>query len=275
MLSAALVPPRPVLDGGRRALHMKPRDGKVLACRSAFMHDGQAARRRMLVSQYAQRRAETFGAPMDLINVQAGIDTSSHAPLQIALPAVAAVGDRADRDAELAELLHAAAAGDTGAFEAFYNRTVGFAHSLARRMVRPADLDDVLADAFFQAWREAARFDAQRGSAVTWLLTLVRSRALDRLRQQRSAAAEDIEAVAERPSDLPGPDELLAMARAGSQLHAALASLSTNQRWVLGLAYFRELSHQQIADCTGLPLGSVKSLIQRSQIKLRGQLEPR
>jgi RNA polymerase sigma-70 factor (ECF subfamily) len=181
--------------------------------------------------------------------------------------------DRDARDAGLAELLRSAGRGNAGAFEAFYDRTVGYASAFARRMVRPDDLDDVLSDAFFQAWREAARFDAARGSAVTWLLTLVRSRALDLLRQRRQAACEAPDAeLAGRASDLPGPDDVLALARDGSRLHAALAALSTNERWVLGLAYFRELTHQQIADCTGLPLGSVKSLILRGQTRLRGQL---
>lgn len=181
--------------------------------------------------------------------------------------------DRDARDAELAELLRSAGRGNAGAFEAFYDRTVGYASAFARRLVKPDDLDDVLSDAFFQAWREAARFDSARGSAVTWLLTLVRSRALDLLRQRRQAACEEPDAeLAERASELPGPDDVLALARDGSRLHAALATLSTNERWVLGLAYFRELTHQQIADCTGLPLGSVKSLILRGQARLRGQL---
>lgn len=188
-------------------------------------------------------------------------------------PARDARADRDKRDAELAELLRAAGRGNAGAFEAFYDRTVGYANAFARRLVKPDDLDDVLSDAFFQAWREAARFDATRGSAVTWLLTLVRTRALDLLRQRRHTASEAPEAeLAEHASDLPGPDDVLALARDSSRLHAALAALSTNERWVLGLAYFRELTHQQIADCTGLPLGSVKSLILRSQVRLRGLL---
>ena len=181
--------------------------------------------------------------------------------------------ERSQRDAEHAALLHAASLGNAGAFETFYDRTVGYANAFARRMVRPDDLDDVLADAYFQAWREAARFDATRGSAVTWLLTLVRSRALDLLRQRRAVLqAETPEDAPDGPSTLPAPDEVLSMARAGSRLHAALSTLSANERWVLGLAYFRELTHPQIAACTGLPLGSVKSLILRSQVKLRAQL---
>lgn len=181
---------------------------------------------------------------------------------------------RAQRDAQLAHQLAAAAAGQTTAFEQFYDATLGYARALARRMVRPADLDDLLADAYFQAWREAARFDAARGSAVTWLLTLVRSRALDLLRRQRASheVEADAEALPEVASEAPGPDDLLVGAQAGTRLHAALAHLSPNERWVLGLAYYAELTHRDICAQTGLPLGTVKSLILRAQNKLRDRL---
>jgi RNA polymerase sigma-70 factor (ECF subfamily) len=251
------------------------------------LRDG-AGRKDLLVCAEPER-ARTLGAVLprpswrarlvlewqfDLMSTRPGAEASgaSASAPKPALTGLAQV-DRQRRDAELAELVHAASLGSASAFEAFYDRTAGYAHALARRMLRPDDLDDVLADAYFQAWREAVRFDAARGSAVTWLLTLVRSRALDLLRQRRAAVqAETPLDAADSPSNLPGPDEVLAMARAGSRLHAALSTLSVNERWVLGLAYFRELTHGQIANCTGLPLGSVKSLILRSQVKLREQL---
>jgi RNA polymerase sigma-70 factor, ECF subfamily len=185
----------------------------------------------------------------------------------------AALAARAERNDALATLLHDAAAGSSRAFEAFYDATIGYAHALARRMLRPADVQDVVADAYFQAWREVARFDPARGAAVTWLLTLLRSRALDLLRHQRaSPEVESLEDPPEIAAPLPGPDELLAGMQAGTQLHAALAGLSSNERWVLGLAYYRELSHREICAETGLPLGTVKSLILRAQAKLREQL---
>ena len=184
-----------------------------------------------------------------------------------------AAAARAERDSKLAGLLAEAATGNTRAFAAFYDATVGYAQALARRMVRPADLDDLLSEAFFQAWREVARFDVARGSAVTWLLTMVRSRALDMLRRQRaSPEVESPEDLPETSGGLPGPDELLAGTETQSRLHAALAELSRNERWVLGLAYYRELSHREICEQTGLALGTVKSLILRAQAKLREQL---
>ena len=177
------------------------------------------------------------------------------------------------RDTALAAHLSAAAAGSVKAFEAFYDTMVGHAQALARRMVRPPDVADVLSDAFFQAWRDASHFDPTRGSAATWLLTIVHSRALDLLRRQRATREVDhTEEPADIAANTPGPEELLAEAQIGSRLHAALAGLSANERWVLGLAYYRDLSHSEICEATGLPLGTVKSAIRRAQAKLREQL---
>lgn len=72
----------------------------------------------------------------------------------------------------------------------------------------------------------------------------------------------------------PSPEHLLDSLQQHTRLHAALAALSPNERWVLGLAFFRDCTHAEIAALTGLPLGTVKSLINRSQHKLRGRLQP-
>lgn len=183
---------------------------------------------------------------------------------------------REHRDRELAALLARCAAGDAEAFDAFYDATLGYAHALARRIVADADLDDVLADAYVQAWQQRSRFDAARGSAVSWLLAIVRTRALDQrrseqLRAHAPLADGDGDAVAD---DAAGPDALLDFAERGSRLHAALATLSAQERWLLALAYFRDWTHAEIARSTGLPLGTVKSAILRAQHKLRDLLAP-
>lgn len=181
---------------------------------------------------------------------------------------------RAARDRQWAAWLAAAAAGDVRAFEAFHDASHGYARALARRIVAAADLDDVLAEAYLQSWQQCARFDPARGSAVAWLLTIVRSRALDQWRRSDGAPLPPPDA-GDAPADpLPGPDALLEQAERGSRLHAALAALSARERWLLGLAFFRELSHAQIAQCTGLPLGTVKSVILRAQARLRERLAP-
>ena len=180
---------------------------------------------------------------------------------------------RAQRDAELAGLVAATATGDCSACVAFYARTIGYAQAVARRRLDGADVEDLLADAYFEAWRNAARFDPVRGSAVTWLLTIVRSRALDLVR--RKSARPDGVSTDERPDaadEAADPIEALWQRREGSRLHVALTALSGNERWTLGLAYFRDCSHSEIARITGMPLGTVKSLILRAQSKLRQSL---
>lgn len=196
--------------------------------------------------------------------------------------------DRIDRDAHLAALLAAAAGGDAAAFEVFYEATFAYARTVARRLLRDsAEIEDLLADCYFEAWRSAGRFDRSRGSPVTWLLTLVRSRGVDALRAAHArpsrAAGGDVNAPAAAGSpeeasatpeaaDKADPVELLWRRESGALLHVALAALTAPERWVLGLAYLRELSHAEIARCTGMPLGTVKSHALRAQNKLRALL---
>jgi RNA polymerase sigma-70 factor (ECF subfamily) len=201
-----------------------------------------------------------------------------------AVAGTAATQPHAARDARLATLLGAAARGDSTAFEAFYDATYAYAHVLARRLLGGGDTDDLLADVFFEAWRKAAAFDAARGSAVTWLLTLVRSRALDLLRHRvvhpsvggRGTDADREDEPGRREACAPDtdPGDALWRREAGSRLHALVAALSPAERWALGLAYWQELSHAEIAHVTGWPLGTVKSHLLRAQRKLRQALSP-
>lgn len=187
-------------------------------------------------------------------------------PLPLA-PDSAAAAARAARDTLLAARLTAAAAGDADAFAAFYDATVGHARALARRIVHGADVDDTLAEAYLDAWRHAAAFDPARGSAVSWLLGIVHHRALDIWRRQHPSGG--LAAAAEPAATADEPAERLWQCQSSQRLGRALAGLSASERWVLGLAYFRDLPHGAIARCTGLPLGTVKSLIHRAQGKLR------
>ena len=206
------------------------------------------------------------------------LESSSSRPLPAAKPASAGTlpDARSERDAELATLLRSAAGGNAEAFERVYDITIGYTQALLRRMLAQADLEDVLADVYFQAWRDAASFDESRGSPVTWLLTIARSRALDLLRHHRAspevAAGNEQAAIEAAVLDAPGPVDLLTSLQAHTRLHRALAQLSPQERWVLGLAYYREMSHREVSEATGIPLGSVKSLILRAQAKLRGLL---
>ncbi|MBI5276000.1 MAG: sigma-70 family RNA polymerase sigma factor [Burkholderiales bacterium] len=192
-------------------------------------------------------------------------------------PANDPAGALRERDERLAGLLRAAAGGDGRAFEAFYTATARHAIAVVRRIAGDALAEDVLADCYFQAWRNAAQFDAARGSAITWLLTMARSRALDRIRQETLrhgglTGAPDFDASVVEQGQAPGPEELLESVESRTRLHAALRELSANERWVLGLAYFRDFTQSEIATITCMPLGTVKSLMTRAQHKLRETL---
>jgi RNA polymerase sigma-70 factor, ECF subfamily len=178
------------------------------------------------------------------------------------------------RNRELAALLGSAATGHAQAFERFYERSIHFASAVARRIVGLNHLEDVLAETYLQAWRDAHRFDAERGNAIGWIVTIARSRALDRLRQENvrhagMTGAPDAASLDLEDEETPGPDTLLERAQTAHSLYAALRELSSNERWCIALAYYRDFSHSEVATITGLPLGTVKSLIKRAQQKLR------
>jgi RNA polymerase sigma-70 factor (ECF subfamily) len=164
---------------------------------------------------------------------------------------------------------------DEAALGELYDATHGAVHGLALRITRDAGhAQEVTEDAYRQVWRQALRYDERRGNAMAWLLTIARSRALDALRRDDPAEAhpapevllEGVAAVAADPQDL-----LLATER-NRAVHAALATLDVLPRQLLALAFFRGLTHEEIAATTRLPLGTVKSHIKRSLAVLRALL---
>jgi RNA polymerase sigma-70 factor (ECF subfamily) len=162
-----------------------------------------------------------------------------------------------------------------------YEATAGRVHGLVLRIVRIGALaEEVVEDVFWQVWREAPRFDTQRGRVLAWLLAIARSRAIDALRRtERTRASEvavdddeTLDALADAPERSDDPLDLLAAAQHHARLHALLASLDPLPRQLLTLAFFRGCTHDEIAAQTGLPLGTVKSHIRRTLTTLRDQL---
>ena len=141
-----------------------------------------------------------------------------------------------------------------------------------------ADAEEAVADAFAQAWEQAERYDPQRGSVMAWLLLMTRSRALDRRRRRetgfvRLGGEEGEKALEREESPSRGAEDLLDLLQHGGALHAALATLAPAPRQLIKLAFLEDLSHQQIADHTGMPIGTVKSHIRRGLERLRQALE--
>jgi RNA polymerase sigma factor (sigma-70 family) len=187
-------------------------------------------------------------------------------------PARAASLPTAPDEPQLAAWIARIAERDERALGALYDATLSRVYGLVRRIVRRADLaDEVVEDAYFQVWRQALRFDPARGSAQAWLLGMARSRAIDRLRREARFAADSLDA--DQAPQIEGEDapadDLLAAARGHAELHRALMQLQAQPRQLVALAFFRGLSHEEIASQTALPLGTVKSQIRRALIALR------
>ncbi|MBI4540181.1 MAG: sigma-70 family RNA polymerase sigma factor [Gemmatimonadetes bacterium] len=178
-------------------------------------------------------------------------------------------------------LVNRMAAGEDRALGELYDRHGATAYSVACGILRdPADAEEIVADAFVQLWNTAAGFDPARGSALAWLITITRSRALDRLRSRRRherllerAATEDARGFAVALAT-PGHEPERGTEREETRrlVERSLAELPEAQRRVLELAYFTGLSQSEIARALGEPLGTVKTRMRAGMEKLRQAL---
>jgi RNA polymerase sigma-70 factor (ECF subfamily) len=165
---------------------------------------------------------------------------------------------------------------DEGALSALYDRYSRLAFSLAMRIVGERALaEEITADAFVSLWRAAGSFTEERGRFVTWLLSVVRHRAIDELRRlnvrPEGTSVELNEAL--QSTALPdGLDDLMDVRQRQVIVRSALASLPAPQREALELAYFGGLTQQEIADKTGTPLGTIKTRIRLGLLKMRDEL---
>lgn len=180
-------------------------------------------------------------------------------------------------DTDIAGWIDAIVVHDERALAALYDATLSRVYSVVLRVVRRASLaEEVVEDTFFQVWRQAPRFDPARGKALTWLLNMARSRAIDAVRHESRFQHDslDAETAPEVEADDPGHDDLLDVARGHAELQRALMLLNPQPRQLVALAFFRGLSHEEIATHTELPLGTVKSQIRRALATLREALGP-
>jgi RNA polymerase sigma-70 factor (ECF subfamily) len=165
---------------------------------------------------------------------------------------------------------------DAAAFEIVFDRHGGAAYSLAYRIVGDrGTAEDVTQEAFLSLWRSGAKFDRARGSVRTWILGVVRNRAIDTLRRQ-ATRAPTVELELERLPDQ-GPyteltDTTALRQEAAREVRGALSLLPADQLKVIELAYFAGLSHSEIAEALGMPLGTVKGRMRLAMEKIRGTL---
>ena len=194
-------------------------------------------------------------------------------PLRECRPLSTEIADASDRgDDALTALLLRCAGGDRGAFRALYDSQSSRLHGLAMRITRdPALAADATHDAFVQVWNQAVRFDPARGAAAAWLTSIVRYRALDitRRRVRERAGYEPPEQEDETPNAL----AQLESSDDGAALRRCLEELEPDRRQILVQAFTDGLSHSDIAEKTGTPLGTIKSWIRRSLASLKRCLE--
>ena len=161
------------------------------------------------------------------------------------------------------------------AFEILYDRHGGAAYSLAYRIVGDRNAaEDVAQEAFLSIWRSNARFDRARGSVRSWVLSVVRNRAIDALRRGGGAPKldHDDDAVLEaRPGEELTEEEALRR-ETSRELRGALDSLPDDQSQVIQLAYFGGFSHSEIAEMLSMPLGTVKGRMRLGLEKIRAQI---
>jgi RNA polymerase sigma-70 factor (ECF subfamily) len=179
------------------------------------------------------------------------------------------------REQHLAALLARTAQGDLSALAELYDQTNTLVYSLALRILRDQDAaEDVTIEVYTQVHRQASHYDPSRGPPSAWLLTLTRSRAIDRLRTEaiRREREEALEATVTSPGG--DPEACSATTELRRIVRRALETLTPEQREVIEIAYYSGLSHSEIAARLGQPLGTVKTRIRTGIMSLREQLRP-
>jgi len=179
---------------------------------------------------------------------------------------------------ETTALLPAVAQGDLVAFEELYDRYSSTLYALLLRILgNPEDAQEVLQEAFVKVWTNATSYDASRGSEVAFLISIARSRGIDRLRSRKirsdreNDAGREISVVSSFVENKTGADDAI-QSQERKAVRGALAELPEPQRVALELAYFEGLSQSEIAARLGEPLGTIKTRMQLGMKKLRERL---
>ncbi|MFZ5527781.1 MAG: sigma-70 family RNA polymerase sigma factor [Pseudomonadota bacterium] len=188
--------------------------------------------------------------------------------------------------AALADMLSRIALGDRVAFDTLYRHSS--AHLLGvilRIQADRAQAEDVLQEVYVNVWRAAQSFNPALSQASTWLVSIARHRAIDSLRRRQSQVQtvstasggpdedDDHDLLDHIADGGPGPDELLEQSAQARELHHCMEQLSASQQHSLALAYYQGLSHAEVADQLGQPLGTVKSWVRRGLQSLKACLE--
>ena len=171
---------------------------------------------------------------------------------------------------DLAELIAKIAKGCESAFREFYDLTISKVYGLAFKILtRNHDVDEVALDVFKQIWNKAPNYTPDRGTPSAWLITLTRSRAIDRLRSDAKRKIREDSLEFKLPASTSSSEEKTEMREKRVLIDNALSTLSPGQRKSIELAYFYGLTQTEISDLMNEPLGTVKSWMRAGMSKLR------
>jgi RNA polymerase sigma-70 factor (ECF subfamily) len=184
-----------------------------------------------------------------------------------------------ETDDQLYHLLAAVALQDRKAFRALYDATSAKLFGVALRVLQRDELaEDAVQDAFVAIWHAASSYQMHLAAPLTWMVTIVRNKALDIRRRARAGGADaqvepgDVDGLAD---PAPGPHEQAALSRDALALADCMDTLAGRQRQAIGMAYLHDLSHSEVAGRLDLPIGTVKTWIRRGLDRLRECLAKR
>jgi RNA polymerase sigma-70 factor (ECF subfamily) len=174
----------------------------------------------------------------------------------------------------LEHLLAACAAGDRAALQVVYRAEAGRMIAVAQRILRRRTLaEEAVQDAFVLIWRNAAKFDPEKGSAMTWIYTVLRNRSLSILRDESRVEPSHNPIGDEVADEAESPEAAVARLSDAEALRHCLERLDPRRRNAIALAYVHGLSHGELAGKLGIPLGTIKSWMRRSLMTLRECLQ--
>lgn len=182
---------------------------------------------------------------------------------------------RGDRDKDgLATLLAEVASGDKSAFARLYGLTSRKLFGVALRILRDrAAAEDIVQEVYVRIWRNAASFDVNLASPISWMASIVRHCAIDSLRKQKLATVDFCDESARVEASTPDPAEEIDMAQRRAIAFATIRKMDPAKRDLILLAYFREQSRDDLGKALGMPTGTVKTNLRRSLIELRQSMQ--
>jgi RNA polymerase sigma-70 factor (ECF subfamily) len=176
-------------------------------------------------------------------------------------------------------MLQRVAAGDRAALGSLYRATVAKLYGICLRILKDeAESEDVVQEVYMVVWRRAGAFDADRGSPITWLAAIARNRAIDRLRTRRpgrdGGGSDNAEAaLAAMADEAPLAPELMERSETYQRLRACLDGLDGKHADAIRTAFFEGVTYETLAERAAVPIGTMKSWVRRSLIRLRGCLD--